>query len=227
MRCPARRQLRRIQRQVAAEELRLLQGDQNGSPNTPGAEPADGLDSDDSEAAVPGGWGLKALPCLGGGNGGAGAGGGVRAAGGSPGRSAAALDLQLLSDEESGGGGGGAAGSRGGTAASKGGASRLSLASGGSSDVAGAAGGDTSPGRPQEGSKVTFGGASLITAPRGGPSSGGSQRPGSARRATGSANAMLRGRAGGGEGGGADVLSLDSPLASPARRSNMQGDNDF
>jgi hypothetical protein len=65
------RQLRRIQRQVAADEQRLLQGDlQNSSPNSlaASAELAGRLDSDDSEAEL-GTWGPKALPRLGGGGG--------------------------------------------------------------------------------------------------------------------------------------------------------------
>jgi hypothetical protein len=220
-----RRQLRRIQRQVAADELRLLQGDQNGTPNTPAGLPAR-LDSEDSETAgALGGWGPKALPRLGGGA--AAAVGGTPGAGGkgSPGARSVSFDLQLLPEEEESGGRGGTAG--------KGGASRLGLAS----SEAGSPAGEAASGGG--GGKASLGGANPSPAPRaGGSAPTNPLRPGSAaRRATGSANALLRARGGGGGGGGgggsdasspgavsgADVLELGGPRA---RRGSL-GDNDF
>lgn len=213
-----RRQLRRIQRQVAADELRLLQGDQNGTPNTPTGLPAR-LDSEDSETAgALGGWGPKALPRLGGGAAAA-AGGTAGAAGkGSPGARSVSFDLQLLPEEEESGGRGGTAG--------KGGASRLGLAS----SEAGSPAGEAASGGG--GGKASLSGASQNPAPR---AAGGAPanplRPGSAaRRATGSANALLRARGSGGGStsspgsvAGADVLELGGPGA----RSSSPGDNDF
>ena len=213
------RQLRRIQRQCAAEELRLLAGaDQNGSPNT-GLEAAAGLDSDDSEGQLGGGWGPKALPRLGGYGGGATStamgGSGAMLGAGKLAAGAAALGLQLLPSEDSGGSSsGGAAGEPG--PAGGGGRSRLSVSSAAGLDAAGEGQG-------------TFGGASLIPAHRapGGSSSGGSRRPGSARRATGSGNALLRragGSGGAGEAAAADVLLLDGTRQ---RASWHDADNDF
>ncbi|KAI3426863.1 hypothetical protein D9Q98_006809 [Chlorella vulgaris] len=207
----ADKQLRRIQRQVAADEQRLLQGDlQNSSPNSlaASAELAGRLDSDDSEAEL-GTWGPKALPRLGGGGGAhaAAPGGGGKAA------AAAAMDLHLLAvaAEEEGAG--------------ISGRSRLSLASGASGDVGAGGGGEAGGGS----GKVTFAPSASSPTP-GSPANGGTgPRPGSAaRRATGSANALLRAKAGGGGssvGGTAapDVLTLDGPL----KRRSSAADNDF
>jgi hypothetical protein len=125
------------------------------------------------------------------------------------------LDLQLLPPEDSGGSGnGGAAGGPG--PAGAGARSRLSLSSAAWLDAAG------------EG-KVTFGSASLHPAHRapGGGGNGGSQRPGSARRTTGSGNALLK-RAGSGSGrageAAADVLLLDGARQ---RASWHDGGNNF
>lgn len=188
---PCRRQLRRIQRQVAAEELRLLQGSaEQGGPMAP----RDSEDSEDGEVLLPRLGGLGAGAALGGA------------------AAAAAAALDLLPEEDSTGSAGAGVGGAG--------RSRLSMGS--------AAGGVEFGGSE---SRVTFGGASLIpahrsTAPSASP---GVPRPSSARRTTGSGNAMMRKTGGGGGStgdlGGADVLVVEGGMRRPSLLD--AGGNDF
>lgn len=171
------------------------------------------LGSDDSESeglqgapaggqagAQMGGWGLAALPRL--------PAGAAGALGG------AALDLGLLPEEEGDGEGYGSGAASPTLPASA--RSRLSMASG--------AGGEAAAG---EGRAVSFGVATTIPAHR--PDGGMGPRPPSARRTTGSGNALLRKAAQ--QQGGADVLAVDGPGAAVpmARRSLLEptGDSDF
>lgn len=212
----ADRQLRRIQRQVAAEELRLLQG--SGTLSGGAAAIALGpLDSEDSEAELQaGGWGKKALPQLALGVPG----------GGSKATAAAAAALDLLPGEDS-------SGSAGGTGAITG-HIRLSMASSMKETA-----GEAAPAGASEGRGVSFGSASTIPAHRGSAAgtagmgastaaASGAPRPGSAqRRATGSASGLLLRR--GGSGSSADVLMVDR---SAVRQGSMHdagigGGNDF
>lgn len=202
------RQLRRIQRQVAAEELALL----HGSGSAEHGALAAAIDSDDSEAELLAGpAGNKALPKLGA--------GALAAAHDTPGGAgsvaAAAAALDLLPGEDSG---------RSAAGASGGPRSMHSTASDGAAALVG------------EG-RVTWGGAMQIPAHHGeakqgsgGGAGGAAPRPSSARRTTGSGNALLRKAAGGGggeggmAGGGANVLVVDGSL----RRGSLQpGAYDF
>lgn len=187
-----RRQLRHIQRQVAAEDLALMQCGGGGEHGGAAAAVLGSTDSDDSEAELAAGLGgQQALPRLEAG-----------AAGGAASVAAAAAALDLLPGEGSG------------LASSS---CRISSASDGAAAAIG------------EG-RVTWGTATHIPThfaegKQGstGAGAGGSARPSSARRATGSGNALLR-RAAGGGGRPAEVLSLGSGLP----RSSLQpGDSDF
>ena len=205
-----RRQLRRIRRAAAAEEVRLLGGEgpagaadhaaraQLGSDDSEGSEGLQEGAAGGLGGAPLGGWGLAALPRL--------PAGAAGAAGGAP------LDLGLLPEDEAGEGLDGGAASPASPATGR---SRLSMASDAQA----------------EGRAVSFGTATTIPAHRPDGAGGGlGPRPPSARRTTGSGNALLRKAAAAGQGS-ADVLAVEAPAAaaSLARRSLLDpaSDSDF
>lgn len=180
---------------MAADEARLL----GGGAGAPGPARLDSEGSEEEEEGVPAegvpaGWSPKMLPHLGLGSG---AGGNSHAA------ASAAAALDLLPEEDSGGSSPGAPGGPGSAR------SRLSVSS--ASGLEGPGAGDSS------GRGVRFGGASTIPAHH-----GGAPRPGSARRTTGSGNALLKKQMGAGAGG-ADVLVVEPA----ARLSWQEVANDF